>query len=84
MSPGFIPIISSHGNSKTDKKPFYPTWPSTLQRIKQECTMKGPKSVVHSIFSEFGGVEGAVVPGQLPRNEMQVTKQKCKLKTTTS
>ena len=80
MSPGFIPIISSYGNSKTDK-PFFPTWPSTIQRIKEECLVKGPKSVVHDISSRVGGVESALAPGQLPRNEMQVVKQKRKIKT---
>ena len=81
MTAGFIPKILAHGNSKTDK----PTWPSTLQQIKEECVVgTGPKSIVHAISSRVGGIEGAEAPGQLPHNEMQVTKQKRKVKNTLS
>ena len=72
-------LLSSHGNSKV-AKPFHPTWPSTLARIKEEASTKGPKSVMNHVSSEVGGVESAVAPGQLPRNELQVLNQKRKLK----
>ena len=58
-----------HGNAKSEK-PFYPTLPSTVQRIKTECTAVGPKEVVASVS---GGVVGANYPGELPRNEQQVS-----------
>ena len=70
--PGFVPKLSGHGNSK-DKKPFYPTWPSTMGRIKDECFRQGPKATVECLSSDVGGVVGATAPGQLPRSEKQVT-----------
>ena len=73
MRAGFIPTLSSHGNSKI-ARPFLP-WPSTLNRIKKECISKGPKAVVEQVSSEVGGVSE---PGQLPRNELQVSNQKRK------
>ena len=30
---GFTPTLVSHGNAK-EKKPYYPIWPSTLEKIK--------------------------------------------------
>jgi hypothetical protein len=41
--PGFVPALSSHGNAK-EKKPFHPTWPSTLDVIKKESKQQGPKA----------------------------------------
>ena len=61
----------SHGNSK-ERKPFHPTWPSTLQRIKEESSTNGPKATVEIISSEVSGMLGASSSGQLPRNEKQV------------
>lgn len=72
---GFIPTLSSHGNSK-DKKPFYPTWPSTLNKIKKECALQGPKATVEHLSSIAGGVLGASAPGELPRDEKQVINMK--------
>ena len=77
MRAGFIPTLSSHGNSKI-AQPFLPTWPSTLNRIKEECISKGPKAVVEQVSSEVGGIICASEPGQLPRNELQVSNQKRK------
>ena len=61
-----------HGIAKSEK-PFYPTLPSTVQRIKTECTAVGPKEVVASVSSVSGGVVGANYPGELPWNEQQVS-----------
>ena len=70
--PAFIPKIASHGNSK-DKKPFYPTWPSTIDEIKKKCFTHGPKEMVEHLSSAVGAVLSASAPGELPRNEKQVT-----------
>ena len=74
---GFTPVLSSHGNS-LENKPFFPTWPSTLQRIKEEGVTGGPKATVELLSHEVGGVLGATAPGQLPRNEKQVVNLKSK------
>ena len=69
---GFVPHISSHGNSK-EAKPFFPTWTSTMSRIKQCSVDKGPKAVVEGLSKDVGGILGATASGQLPRNEKQVS-----------
>ena len=69
---GFIPKLASHGNAK-EKKPFHPTWPSTMGRIKAKCVEHGPKATVEHLSIEVGGLTGASAPGELPRNEKQVT-----------
>ena len=80
---GFTPKLSSHGNSK-EKKPYFATWPSTLNYIKEESLQHGPKSVIEKMSSKSGGVLNAIAPGQLPRSEKQVStitaKQKLKQK----
>ena len=76
---GFTPTLSSHGNAK-ETKPFYPTWPSTLCRVKEESITKGPKATMECVSHEVGGVIGASAPGELPRNEKQVENMKRKLK----
>ena len=75
---GFVPTIKSHGNTKKIT-PFHPTWSSTKQGIKEECIMKGPKSVVAGLSAEVGGMLRASAPGQLPRDEKQVTNFKSKV-----
>ena len=69
---GFTPTLASHGNAK-EKKPYYPTWPSTLDKIKSECLKQGPKATVECLSFAAGGVIGASAPGQLPRDKKQVT-----------
>ena len=73
-----MPTISSHGNSK-DKKPFFPTWPSTCDLIKSHCS-KGPKATLHQVSSEVGGLTDSAAPGELPRSEKQVTRIRSKEK----
>ena len=62
----------SHGNSKTGK-PFYPTLPSTLQSVRRECQLNGPKTnCCHSICSHGRFDWSSQCPGALPRDEKQV------------
>ena len=67
--------LSPHGNAKV-AKPFHPTWLSTLNRITIESFNKGPKAIVDQVSSDVGGILGASAPGELPRNELQVSTQK--------
>ena len=76
---GVLPPPTSHGNSKT-YKPFIPTYPSTLQRIKDDCVNEGPKGTVEKVSYQMGGVLGASNSGQLPRDEQQVSNQRRKRK----
>ena len=81
---GFTPTIQPHGNSKRGKA-FFPTLPSTLSAIKEECVRgKGPKEVVSRVSSAVGGIKNALDSCELPRNEQQVSYVKRQLKTTTS
>ena len=47
--------------------------------IKKEGAHAGPKQVVSSVSHNVGGVMGAVAPGQLPQDEMQVSNAKRQL-----
>lgn len=69
---GFVPSILPHGNSKSSA-PFFPTLPSTSKLIKEKCPDLGPKAVVSSVESSAGGIVDADYPGELPRNELQVS-----------
>ena len=69
---GFSPIIVSHGNTKSTQ-PFSPTLPSTTMDIKKKCVSSGPKEVVVNIERSSGGIFDASDPGQLPRNEQQIS-----------
>ncbi len=75
---GFVPTVKKHGNSKS-KMPFHPTWPSTKQRIKDECLAHGPDHTVSLVSAEAGGIRCASAPGQLPRDAKQVSNFKKKL-----
>ena len=75
---GFVPVIKPHGNSTIKKELFHPTWSSTKQQIKQKCVDIGPKQVVASVSAVAGGVLRASAPGQLPRDEKQVTNFKAR------
>lgn len=81
---GFTPTVHPHGNSKNGRA-FFPTLPSTLSAIKEQCTSgKGPKEVVSSVSGAVGGVRNASDACELPRNEQQVSYIKRKLKRTPS
>ena len=53
-----------------------------MDEIKNKCSMHGPKETVEHLSSTVGGVSNASTPGELPRNEKQVTnlRQQAKLK----
>ena len=72
ITPGSTPTIVSHGNSKS-AQPYFPTLPSTAVQIKEECSTQSPKEAVSSVENASGGVLDASYPGQLPRNEQQVS-----------
>ena len=79
----FKPTIQPHGNSKHGKA-FFPTLPSTLSAIKEQCmSSKGPKEVVSKVSSAVGGVKNALDACELPRTELQVSYVKRQLKATT-
>ena len=75
---GFVPEIKPHGNSTIKKEPFHPTWSSTKQQIRQKCVDTGPKQVAALISAIAGGILGATAPGQLPRDEKQITNFKAR------
>jgi len=60
------------------KEPFHPTWSSTKQQIRHKCVDTAPKQVVASVSAVPGGVLRASAPGQLPRDEKQVTNFKAR------
>ena len=62
-------MVTGHGNAKSNK----PTLPSTVRLIKSTCSSVGPKEVVASVSSHAGGIVGATYPGELPRNEEQIS-----------
>ena len=76
---GFQTLPATHGNSKSEK-PFYPTLPSTMAKIKEESMNAGPKQVISKVLAELGGVVGASDACTLPRNEQQVMKAKSRSK----
>ena len=80
LGSGSIPSPTSHGNAK-ENKPYYPTWPSTLSRVVDKCASCGPKKTVEHVSLEVGGILGASAPGQLPRNEKQVSNLRRRSKT---
>ena len=55
---------------------FFPTWPSTIKRIKEEGVSKLPKEAFEVIDSDLGGVVNATAPGELPRNQKQMSNHK--------
>ena len=79
IPPGFIPTVVSHGNSKTGK-PFYPMLPSTLQCVRRECQLKGPKQTVSTVSEAMGGLTGAECTGALSRDEKQAANARKSIK----
>ena len=69
---GFEPTIVSHGNSKT-RRPFYPTLPSTMEQVRRNVQSIGPKETLAIVSAAAGGITGACRPGELPRDEKQVS-----------
>ena len=67
----FVRTVVGYGTVKSLKL-FYTTLPSTVQRIKTDCSGSGPKQVVASVLPDAGGIAGVSYPGELPRNEDQM------------
>ena len=74
LPENFEPTVLPHGNSQQNK-PYYPTLPSTMSAIKEQCLSgkEGPKQVVSEVSSMVGGVLCASDACELPRNEQQVS-----------
>ena len=64
---GHVPKALAHGNSKTGA-PFYPTWPSTMKKLKSECRERGPKDTVSRVSSVMGGMVLVLPEGSLEMN----------------
>lgn len=47
-----------------------------MDRIKGDCAERCPKATVELLSSQVGGITGASAPGELPRDEKQVTNMK--------
>ena len=75
LPDNFEPTPTPHGNSKEDR-PFFSTLPSTMARIKHECSVaKGPKKVVQEVSASVGGMVSATDICQLPRGVSQVKRR---------
>ena len=72
--------VPSHGNSKTKRKPFYPTKKSTLQAIKDELSSNSAATAFRNVSVSTGGVLNAREPGDLPRSRKQVSRYDIKRK----
>ena len=73
LAKNFTPVIVPHGNSKK-QKPFFPTLPSTIPAMKEQCASgAGPKEIVSSVSAMVGGVTHASDACELPRSEQQVS-----------
>ncbi len=82
LPEGFESKPAPYGNSKSCK-PFYPTLPSTLMKIKEECAATGPKQVIVDVSASLGGNIAASDACKLPRDEQQVSQAKLRLKSAT-
>ena len=47
-----------------------------MVKIKGDSTNKGPRGVMEGISRQVGGILGATAPGQLPRDEKQISNVK--------
>lgn len=84
LPEGFKPQILPHGNSKSTK-PFYPTLPSTIQKMKEESVKGiGPKKIVSNVSASVGGIMSANDSCELPRGEQQASKIKSRMKLSSS
>ena len=59
--------IKPHGNSK-GKKPFTRTKPSTLNLLKESVKTKPPRKALREVENVMGGVMGAKLACDLPRD----------------
>ena len=64
--------VAPHGRSKKNK-PFYRTFESTKDSIKENLGIKKPKQLVHDILSEKGGISNISAPGEHARDRKQIS-----------
>lgn len=68
-----VPVkIRSHGNSKSEERPYYRTQPSTIQAIKDECKTKTASMAYSDVFEAAGGISDCKSMSEEPRNKEQV------------
>ena len=67
--------LKPHGNSK-DEKPFTRTKPSTLSLLKESVKTKPPRKALREVENVLGGVMGAKLSCDLPRDRKQVKNMK--------
>lgn len=63
--------LKPHGNSKKEK-PFTRTKPSTLSLLKESVKTKPPRKALRDVKNVLGGVMGAKLACDLPRDRKQV------------
>ena len=66
----FVSIIII--KKKKDEKPFSRTKPSTLSLLKESVKTKPPRKALREVENVLGGVMGAKLACDLPRNRKQV------------
>ena len=72
--------VPAHGNSKSGKKPFYPTQKSTTEAINKELASSSVSVAFKNVSASAGGVLAAREPGELPRSKQQLYDLKNKKK----
>lgn len=72
--------VPAHGNSKSGKRPFYPTRKSTMEAIKGELAASSASVTLKKVSASAGGILGAREPGELPRSKQQLYDLKNKMK----
>ena len=74
--------VTTHGNRKYGKKPFYPTKKSTMGAIKEELSHSAPSVAFKRVTSDSGGALKAQNTGELPRSRQQIYDLKSKMRKT--
>ena len=66
--------VSCHGNARKNIAPYHRTFESVKERIKEDVKGKQrPKSIVHNILEEKGGIQNIQAPGEHSRNRKQIS-----------
>lgn len=64
--------VQKYGKAKEDK-PYFRTFPSTVEKLKSFCKDNKPKSAIHLTSDASGGVCKGEGSGSLPRNRRQAS-----------
>ena len=68
-----VPIqMAPHGNSTSNKRPFFRTEATTFQSIKENIPIMSPKEVLKSTYDKAGGILQISSSGEVGRNLQQV------------